>query len=226
MDKLGIKIPNNYIDRMFGSEPYLIEDILVKVIKFVMKTPAAAIGMNPQAHKPGQRIETSVSKIERSSGLPKISTLQRIKKMRPPVEVSQPNLKRNKLPEYQNVQEADYANQGSEYQNLKYYNQPSEADTRKRQERSLPKISRKFGPSSALPKTQQSGSDTKTQARDLKQIMIIRDIVKKDQVVDKLEDAIKAAQLQVAELERLVKIKDKKIFLHQHKHDPLFRPAD
>ena len=68
MDKLGIKIPNNYIDRMFGSEPFLIEDILAKVIYFTYKNPPGSLGTNPNAKNKGKMVETSVSRLERSSG--------------------------------------------------------------------------------------------------------------------------------------------------------------
>lgn len=227
MDKLGIKIPNNYIDRMFGSEPFLIEDILAKVIYFTYKNPPGSLGTNPNAKNKGKMVETSISRIERSSGgLPPVSTLHRVKAMRQSVGASVPHLK------------AKLSNHGEDPNNYRHTKDQSIYDPHRSSnpsqqshpintrtiDNTLPRITRKQTTSAALPKIKHTSATD--QRRDLDNIKMVKDIVKKDDVIEKLEEAIKAAQMQVAELERLVQIKDKKVYLHQHKYDSVFRPID
>lgn len=227
MDKLGIKIPNNYIDRMFGSEPFLIEDILAKVIYFTYKNPPGSLGTNPNTKNKSKIVETSVSRIERrSGGLPPVSTLHRVKAMRQSVGASVPHLKAKLSKHEEGSNNYSYIQDQSNCDPRRSSNpsQQSHPTNARAIDNNLPRITRKQATSSALPKIKQTSATD--QKRDLDKIKMVRDIVKKDDVIEKLEEAIKAAQMQVVELERLVQIKDKKMYLHQHKYDSVFRPVD
>lgn len=215
LDKIGIKIPNNYIDRMFGSEPFLIDDILHKVMKHVHKFP----GVTEGSRGPNELSSISMNK-SRNTNNRKGSS----------VRASLPLLRNNKLTSSNNqiketemkpvYQQPLYPAQDIGNSNQKAYKQ-TDAKVSQHIMASPAKRGNAF---SALPKVKQvkEKKSHKQMQEELKVKMLKKDIITRDEVIEKLEDAIRAAQRQVAELEKLVQIKNKKIFLFQHRHDPVF----
>lgn len=237
LDPLGIKLPNSYIDRMFGSEPLLIEDILARIIKYVQTHPSNAPGFRPKRRAGGNNQsvtnEGSVSNIFHESSsmisasritkhnfppLPNRASLESGKfgpspeaSIHPPIShATSPDIRLKPGPS------AHFQSQGSRQTAkalLPHIRHQSAALIKQPPAKARP---------ANLPKLAPIGKQEKAVAQ---KAQLILDIEERDGVVAQLEAVLHAAQQQVNYLEKLVDLKDKKMRLLERRNDPVFHPV-
>lgn len=217
LDKLGIKLPNSYIDRMFASEPLLIDDILLRVIKYIDGHPPTAPGFRPKRraeHRPisfGQ--EASVSQMYTGRESVSIANLNN-----PETTYSRPES--SIVPVYKSEESRVQASTKHRTVAMSIKALPRVATLQARQASGTSKSFKRSEPTN-LPPIAASKRERAMQQRD----QLVVDILQRDTVIEQLEAVLLAAQQEVIALEKLVSVKEKKMQLLVHRDDEVFRPV-
>lgn len=220
---------------MFGNEPHLIEDILARVIKYCQTHPPYAPGFRPKRkadYLMAGNNEKSLSAINSMhESVSRINSSVSYSKFAAPNQPKHPTLLQRGHPQSSSLPSI-YSKPVQ--QNIHYYEAENSSNLQHNQKplsptKKLPTIRHQsatkiahHSPKHKIPPI--TAATSKKERTQIEKLILIQDITERDRVIEQLELALTAAQKQVAGLERLVNIKDKRMQLLSRRQDDMFRP--